>query len=148
MTLELANKLIQSCVRQMNERYIRSVFDEWAIVSFSSGNGRVLSYFGPRKAGFQRNFGRDLGSLKQGLLAEESGPGDYDFSRHEPGTGFECYMVLGPGSFLICNNTGQSMDAIAGDARWLSAQVPFVELSECFRADPLVLTSETVSAST
>jgi hypothetical protein len=147
MTLELANKLIQSCVRQMTERYIRSVFDEWAIVSLSGGIGRILSYSGPRKAGFQRNFSRDLGALKEGVLAEESAPGDYDFSRHEPGTGFECYMVLGPGTFLICNNTGQSMDAIASDSRWLSAQVPFVELSECFRADPLLLVSESVSAS-
>jgi hypothetical protein len=31
-----------------------------------------------------------------------------------------------------------SMEGIAGDARWLDAQVPFVELSDQVRADPLV----------
>ncbi len=123
----------------MNERYVRSVFDEWAVVSLAGSSGRVVSYVGPRKAGFQRNFTRDMGALRQGILANDGAPGDYDFSRHETGTGFECYMVLGPGVYLICNNTGQSMDTITQDPRWLSAQVPFVELSECFRADPLTL---------
>jgi len=130
MTLELANKLIQSCARQMNERYVRSVFDEWAIVCLSGAGGRVLSYFGPRKADFQRNFRRDLGALRQGILASEGVAGDYEFARQEAGTGFECYMVVGRNLFLICNNTGQSMDTIAKDSRWLAAQVPFVELSD------------------
>jgi len=31
------------------------------------------------------------------------------------------------------------MDAITRDPHWLAAQVPFVELSDAFRADPLVL---------
>jgi hypothetical protein len=31
------------------------------------------------------------------------------------------------------------MDGIASDPHWLGAQVPFVELSEKFRADPLEL---------
>jgi len=33
----------------------------------------------------------------------------------------------------------QSMDVIAKDPLWLAAQVPFVELCDKFREDPLVL---------
>jgi hypothetical protein len=47
-------------------------------------------------------------------------------------------MVVGRGIYLICNNTVQSMDSITKDPLWLGAQVPFVELSEKFRANPLV----------
>jgi hypothetical protein len=47
-------------------------------------------------------------------------------------------MVLGEGIYLICNNTVQSMDGIAKDPLWLGAQVPFVELSDKLRDDPLV----------
>jgi hypothetical protein len=46
-------------------------------------------------------------------------------------------MVLGSGVFLICNNTRSTMEEIAANPRWLSAQVPFVELSDRIREDPL-----------
>jgi len=72
------------------------------------------------------------------LLTGKLSAGDFEFARHGVGTGFESFMVLGDGLFLICNNTVQSMDAITKDSLWLSAQVPFVELSDKFRADPLV----------
>ena len=55
------------------------------------------------------------------------------------GTGFESFMVLGKGTYLICNNTVQSMDGIAQDPLWLGAQVPFVDLSDKFRAEPVVM---------
>jgi hypothetical protein len=48
-------------------------------------------------------------------------------------------MVVGQGIYLICNNTVQSMDSITQDTLWLGAQVPFVELSDKFRAAPLAL---------
>jgi len=139
MTLEHANELIKSCAAQMNERYKKVVFDEWAIVSLVGNKGRLLSYFGPRKAGFQENFLADAGPLRSGLLTREYQEGDFEFARHGIGTGFESFMVLGKGIFLICNNTVQSMDGITQDPHWLSAQEPFVDLSEKFRADPLVL---------
>jgi len=53
------------------------------------------------------------------------------------GTGFESFLVLGKGIFLICNNTFQSMDGITQDPLWLGAQVPFVELSDKIRGDPV-----------
>jgi hypothetical protein len=47
--------------------------------------------------------------------------------------------VLGKGLYLICNNTALSMDGITKDPHWINAQVPFVELSDKVRADPVAL---------
>jgi hypothetical protein len=137
MTLNQASKLIKSCADQMNARYQKVVFDEWAIISLADQKGHLLAYIGPRKEGFQKNFLADAGSLRAGLLAPEHEAGDFEFARHGTGTSFESFMVLGKGLYLICNNTVQSMDAITKDPLWLGAQVPFVELSDKFRADPL-----------
>lgn len=139
MTLDQATKLIQTCAEQMNARYKKVVFDEWAIISLAEHKGRVLAYIGPRKQGFQQNFLNDAGSLRAGLLTEKNNVGDFEFARHGVGTGFEAFMVLGEGIFLICNNTVQSMDGITQDPLWLGAQVPFVELSDKVREEPLEL---------
>lgn len=139
MTINQATALIKDCAEQMNSRYKRVVFDEWAIISLGQNKGRLLAYSGPRKKDFQRNFLTDAGSLRAGLLTGQAGTGDFEFARHGIGTGFESFMVLGQGLFLICNNTVQSMDAIAQDPLWLAAQVPFVELSDRFRAEPLAV---------
>jgi len=138
MTLEEAKKQISVCARQMDSQYKRTVFDEWAIVSLADQKGRLLGYIGPRKSGFQKNFLADAGALRASLLGGNMNVGDFEFARHGVGTGFESFLVLGEGLFLICNNTVQSMDAITQDPLWLGAQVPFVELSDKFRADPLV----------
>ena len=139
MTLDQASKQTQQCAQQMDARYKKVVFDEWAIISLEENKGHLLSYKGPRKAGFQKNFLEDAGSLRVGMLTEKYDVGDFEFARHGVGTGFESFMVLGKGIFLICNNTVQSMDGITQDPHWLSAQEPFVDLSEKFRADPLML---------
>jgi hypothetical protein len=139
MRLDQATELMKSCAEQMNARYKKAVFDEWAIVSLADHKGRVLAYSGPRKAEFQKNFLTDVGSLREGLLNEEYNVGDFEFARQGVGPAFESFMVLGKGMYLICNNTVQTMDGITSDPRWLGAQVPFVELSEKFRAEPLEL---------
>ncbi len=138
MTLEQAKAAIKSCAEQMHARYNKAVFNEWAIVSLADNNGRVLAYMGPRRDGFKQNFAADSSALRSGLQAKDHNPGDYEFSRHGVGTGFEAFLVLGPGLYLICNNTAQSMDTITKDPLWFNAQVPFVELSEQFSRDPLV----------
>jgi hypothetical protein len=139
MTLEQAKELIKSCAEQMHARYNKSVFDEWAIIFLSEYKGWVLAYIGPRKDGFRQNFLTDAGPLRAGLLSTEHHIGDFEFARHSVGTGFEAFLVLGKGLYLICNNTVQSMDSITRDPLWLAAQVPFVEMSDRFRADPLEL---------
>ncbi len=140
MTLDESTKLIKSCAEQMDARYKQVVFDEWAVVSLADRKGRLLAYIGPRKKDFQKNFLTDVGPLRQGLLSKDYNIGDFEFERHGVGPAFESFMVVGKGIYLICNNTVQSMDAISKDPLWLGAQVPFVELSEKFRADPLQLT--------
>ena len=121
----------------MNARYHKVVFDEWAIVSFKGKKGRLLAYIGPRRAGFQQNFLSDAGPLMEGLLAQNTTPGDFEFARHGIGTGFESFLTLGEHIFLICNNTVQDMDGITKDPLWIGAQVPFADLSDKFRDDPL-----------
>ena len=137
MTLDQATQQIQACARLMNELYTKVVFDEWAIVSLSHHKVQLLEYIGPRRESFASSFSADAGTLRAGLMAQEYRPGDFEFARHGVGTGFESFMAIGQGLYIICNNTVQSMDSIAKDARWLEAQVPFVDLSERFRADPL-----------
>jgi len=139
MTLDDANRLIKSTALKMNELYGKVVFDEWAVVSLAHQKARVLAYTGPRNDVFLKNFANDLGSLRSQLLTNEYTVGDFEFSRHGVGTGFESFMVLGPGVYLFCNNTQRSMDDIARDPKWLSAQVPFAELADTVRAKPSAL---------
>jgi hypothetical protein len=135
MTLEQANKLITGCMEKMRAEYGKPVFDEWAVISLANNKGHIFNYVGPRKDGFRDNFQSDTGALLEGLLKGDYTPGDFEFARHGIGTGFESFLVLGPGIYLICNNTAQSMDEITKDPKWLAAQVPFVEMSEKFSAD-------------
>jgi hypothetical protein len=137
MKIESAKQLVQSCSEQMNQRYGGIVFDEWAIVSLVDNKAHLLAYAGPRKKGFLQNFGVDAGTLRAGLMTQNFEPGDFEFARHGVGPAYEAFMALGEGMYLICNNTVQSMDTISSNPRWLGAQVPFVNLSEHFCANPL-----------
>ncbi len=136
MTIEEAKNWIKRCADQMNSRYKKVVFDEWAIVSLADKKSRILSYSGPRNDDFLKNFANDLGALRVELLKPRA-VGDFEFARHGVGTLFEAFMVLADGVYLICNNTMNSMEGITGDARWIDAQVPFVELSDRVRGQPL-----------
>ena len=137
MTLEQATKLIGSCAERMNDLYHKVVFDEWAIVSLVQHKAKILAYLGPRKDDFQKNFAADVQDLRADLLSRRHSIGDFEFSRHGVGTKLEAFVMVGDGLYLICNNTAQSMSVIAKDPLWLSAQVPFVELSDRFRSEPL-----------
>ena len=138
MTLEEATNLIGRCAARMNDLYRKVVFDEWVIVSLIQHKARILAYLGPRKEDFQKNFATDVQDLRADLLSRRHSIGDFEFARHGVGTKLEAFLMVGDGLYLICNNTAQSMSAIAKDPLWLSAQVPFVELSDQFRSDPLV----------
>jgi len=138
MQLEEAIKHLKTCADQMNSRYGKIVFDEWAIVNFVNGKPGLIHYGGPRLAGFQTNFKADAAGLRESFLTQKYEVGDFEFTRHGVGTGFESFMAVGDGLYLICNNTALSMDMIAKEPTWLAAQLPFVELSDKFRANPLV----------
>jgi hypothetical protein len=126
----------------MDIRYGKIVFDEWAIVSLAENKARVLVYIGPRNDEFLHSFAKDLGALRAELLTGRYGIGDFEFSRHGTGTKFEAFMVFGTGFYLICNNTSESMDAIAKNPRWLGAQVAFAELSDKVRENPLDISGD------
>jgi len=139
MTLNQATKENKDFTAHMHVRYGKPVFDELAIVSLAEHPGHVLAYIGPRKDRFKKNFLADAGSLRAGLMNEKYEVGDFEFARYGVGTGFESFLLLAKGIYLICNNTTESMEGITKDPRWLVAQVPFVELSDQIRADPLVV---------
>ena len=138
MRLDDANQLIRDCADRMNELYRKIVFDEWAIVSLVQHRAKILAYLGPRKDDFQKNFAADVQDLRAELLSDKHNPGDFEFSRHGLGTKLEAFVVVGDGLYLICNNTAESMNGIAKDPLWLAAQVPFAEMSDRFRSDPLL----------
>ena len=143
MTLDETKKLIKTSAALMDSRYGKTVFDEWAVISLAENKARVLAYVGPRNDDFLKNFANDLGALRAELLDVNYGVGDFAFARHGTGTRFEAFMVLGVGFYLICNNTRDTMDAIAKDPRWLEAQVPFAELGDQLRMNPMVISSDT-----
>ncbi|HUE37622.1 MAG TPA: hypothetical protein VMO20_09545 [Candidatus Acidoferrum sp.] len=142
MTLDETFGAIKKCASSMDSRYGTTVFDEWAIVSLVENKARVLAYIGPRNDEFLANFVKDLGVLRAELHTRKYGVGDFEFARHSVGTSHEVFLVLGQGLYLICNNTRESMDSIAKDSRWLDAQVPFAELSEKVRANPLSISGD------
>ena len=139
MTLDETIRQIKVCAKQMDAHYGGVVFDEWAVISLAENKARVLAYLGPRHDAFLKNFASDAGALRRELHDRKYGVGDFEFERHGAGTVFEAFMVLGAGLYLICNNTRDSMDNIAKNPNWLTAQVPFAELSERIRPDPLVI---------
>ena len=143
MTLEEIRGLIKTCAGQMNARYGGVVFDEWVVVSLERNRARILAYTGPRNDDFLKNFVSDLGVLRTALLDGAYGAGDFEFARHGVGTSIEAFLVLGPGLYLICNNTTESMDSIAKNPRWLGAQVPFAELADQVRLSPLAVSWDT-----
>ena len=139
MNLEEANKHIKACAEQMNSRYGSVVFDEWAVISLRHHQASILSYAGPRNDAFLQNFAKDLGGLRASLLESKYAVGDFEFARHGTGTGFESFMVLGQGLYLICNHTTRTMTEISAEPKWLNAQIPFAELGNKFQSDPLNL---------
>jgi hypothetical protein len=140
MTLEQAWESVLHCAEEMNTHYRDVVFDELAIVSIDDTRTQTMSYQGPRQEAFEVSFPGDSAALRKAVSVggQRYEAGDFEFSHDGAGTGFEAFMLLGKGLCLICNNTGKSMDGISMNPRWLNAQIPFAELSEQFRGNPLV----------
>ena len=135
MKISEAVERIDSCAQEMNARYGKTVFDEWALVSLKKGDEKIVSYTGPRREHFQQNFANDLGSLRAELLTSHHEPGHFDFARHGVGNSVEAFVCVGPDLYLICNNTQRTMDDIAREQRWLDAQKVFASLTEQFHGD-------------
>jgi hypothetical protein len=138
MTIDQAIALVKTTATQMNKLYGKTVFDEWAVVASMPEKIVLLGYIGPRKEGFQKSFLDDTKELRAQFRANQYNIGDFEFARHGHGTKAEAFLMIGDDIYLVCNNTNLSMTEIAGDSLWLSAQGPFMEMSERFRSEPLV----------
>lgn len=121
---------VRVCATRMNAEYGNTVFDEWAVISLRQNQPSVLAYAGPRGHEFRHTLTSDLGALRGSLKNGGHAPGEFEFARHAVGTGIEGFMALGNDTYLLCNNTRATMNEIAGNPRWLSAQVAFADLSE------------------
>lgn len=138
MTLTEAIETITEQLARMDELYNKPVFDEWALVSVFDRKAKILHYRGPRRDELLANFANDIRHFTAEMVAGDLHLGHFDFSRDAEGQAFDAYMVVGEGCYLVCNNTQDSMAGITRNARWLQAQVPFAELSDCFGSNPLI----------
>ena len=66
-----SQNLIKACANQMDARYGRTVFDEWAVVSLAENKARVLAYIGPRNDDFLKNFVEGSRRLARGIARRE-----------------------------------------------------------------------------
>ena len=138
MDLATARQHIQASLERMNALYGKPVFDEWAVLSLAAKHGGLLAYHGPRVESFRASVPGDAKPLRVLTAGRSFAEGDFEFAPEAPGTRYDALMKVGAASFLVCNHTGRTMVEIRADPRWLKAQTVFVELSEKFRADPLV----------
>jgi len=139
MDLNTARQHITASFERMRALYSKPVFDEWVILSPGAKQGGIVNYTGPRAEDFRKDLATDVAPLLGQVAGQNLEPGDFEFTLEGSGTKHDVLLKLGPRSFLVCNNTAKSMDQIRADSRWLKAQAAFVDLSEKFRADPLVL---------
>ena len=139
MDLETARRHIQTCLDRMRAVYLRPVFDEWAVLALAGKAGSVLAYNGPRADLFRRNVPTDAEPLRVRTAGKQFAEGDLEFAADAAGTHYDAFVKLGPTSYLVLNHTGKTMAEIRGDAKWLATQTVLFELTEKFRADPLVV---------
>ena len=137
MKLENCQVLIDKYIKLTNLLYGDILFDEWVVITFRDGKGKILSYWGTRKISFQENFTADISALSSAIKSGSYGVGDFEFDRHAVGTKVDAFIVIGANTFLLCNNLSKSMAEIVNDSKWLAAQSAFAELCDHFRNDPL-----------
>lgn len=145
MDLTKAIDAIDNHLCRLDNTYGRPVFDEWAIVT--SDGKMVLHYNGQREERFAMDFADEMQALRAELVADRAdhfSGGEFGFTRKGAGTAFDAYICLGPGVFVVCNNTLKSMEEVTADPNWLRAQGTFVDLSQRFAVAPLALESLSV----
>ncbi|MGJ8638743.1 MAG: hypothetical protein ACSHYA_05060 [Opitutaceae bacterium] len=140
MNLEAAIQRIESSFTKLDEAYGRPVFDELAIVGLGGGSLELHYYKGPRETAFLSEVVDDSISIRKELAADQTAlGGEFSFTREGEGSGIDAYICLGPNVYLSCNNTEKSMAEVTADPGWLNAQGAFLNASQFFAVDPLVL---------
>jgi hypothetical protein len=138
MNLETALPLVKACRDRMDALYMKPVFDEWIILSLVQGKAEILDYQGPRAEKFRSELHRDSAALMAEMQGKYYGVGDFEFVDNAPSSRHDACIRIGQSSYLLCNNTYGTLAMLRQDPRWREAQKPFVNLTEKFRADPLV----------
>lgn len=139
MNLDAALTRIQKSFAKMNEAYRRAVFDELLVVSRAGGEVKLLNYQGPREATIMDSLMDETVALRESGSHLNTTPGEFDFTRDGVGSDFDAYICLGEDIFLLCNNTEKSMQEVTADSNWLAAQGEFLNASQWFAMDPLVV---------
>jgi hypothetical protein len=139
MDLETARRHIQTAFDRMKAAYLRPVFNEWAILAVPAKTGGVLAYDGPRPDAFRRNLPEDAEPLRARAAGKEFAEGDIEFVPDAADTHYDAFIKIGATSYLVLNHTVKTMTEIRADGKWIGAQAVLFDLSEKFRADPLVL---------
>jgi hypothetical protein len=132
-----AYRHIEEAMKRMHALYGRTLFDEWVVVRLGPNTATVQHYEGPRLAECLAIFAKDVALLRREASDRAHAPGDFDFARSATGTQFDALIKLAEDAYLICNNTELSMEQIRANPEWLKAQVPFANLSERFRLQPV-----------
>lgn len=138
MNLETARTNIRACRERMDALYQKPVFDEWVVVSFANQPASILIYEGTRADSIKETIHRDSAPLAREMADKHYTVGDFEFAQDARGSRFDACVRLGEHAYLLCNNTYGTLADLRQDPRWLKAQAPFVNLTEKFRADPLV----------
>ncbi|MGZ0657658.1 hypothetical protein ACWPKS_18850 [Coraliomargarita sp. W4R72] len=140
MDLSAAIARIEKSFHKLNSAYGRAVFDELAIVGLSGESLELHYYEGARRDAFMAEFADSTMSLRKELTAEQTDlGGEFSFTREGDGVGMDAYICLGPKVYLFCNNIAKSMKEITQDPAWLDAQGEFLNASQYFAVDPLVV---------
>lgn len=140
MDLPTAIARIEKSFNKLNKAYGRAVFDELAVVGLAGDSLDLLHYEGPRCDDFMAEFADSTISLRKELTADQTDlGGEFSFTREGDGVGMDAYICLGPKVYLFCNNVAKSMKEITQDPAWLDAQGEFLNASQFFAVDPLVL---------
>lgn len=140
MDLPTAIARIEKSFNKLNKAYGRAVFDELAVVGLAGDSLDLLHYEGPRRDDFMAEFADSTISLRKELTADQTDlGGEFSFTREGDGVGMDAYICLGPKVYLFCNNVAKSMKEITQDPAWLDAQGEFLNASQFFAVDPLVL---------
>ena len=123
----------------MKAAYLRPVFNEWAILAVPAKTGGVLAYEGPRPDKFRQNLPEDAEPLRARAAGKEFTEGDIEFVPDAADTHYDAFIKIGPTAYLVLNHTVKTMTEIRADGKWIGAQAVLFDLSEKFRADPLVV---------
>lgn len=140
MQLDAAIQRIQKSFAKLDDAYGRTVFDEIAMVGLAGNELNLYHYTGPREAEFMSEFADDSRSLRKELTIDQTANGgEFSFTREGEGAGIDAYICLGSEVYLFCNNTEKSMPEVTADPAWLNAQGEFLNASQYFAVDPLVV---------